>query len=247
MQKREPKKSETLEIRIPHETKTAFMSICRAEGVSASDVLRTCISRHLEPAGRTPVHWTKEFRMAFLENPRRRHILLGSAGALAAAIAILSLAVPAQAAVDPRLIAVFDWLDGDHNGRVGRAEYLVASESAPPLGAVGIVVETPMAPPNQTHEALFRRLDADGDGSLTLAEIDAAASVRTIIAPSIAGADFNRDGSLSEGELAAYLTAQRAAGGASDPSAGVSLMAHGIVAARDTDHDGIVALADLQR
>jgi hypothetical protein len=246
MQNREPKKSETLEIRIPHETKTAFMSACRAKGVSASDVLRTCISGHLEPAGRTPVHWTKEIRMVFSEKPRRR-ILLGSAGALAAAIAMVSLAVPAQAAVDPRLVAVFDWLDRDHDGRVGRAEYLAASESAPPLGAVGIIVETPMAPPNQTHEALFRRLDADGDGSLTLAEIDAVASARTIIAPSIAGADFNRDGNLTEGELAAYLTAQRAAAGASDPSAGVSLMAHGIVAARDADHDGVVALADLQR
>jgi Ca2+-binding EF-hand superfamily protein len=248
MQKREPKKSETLEIRIPHETKTAFMSACRAKGVSASDVLRTCISGHLESAGRTPLHWTKEIRMAFSEKPRRRRILLGSTGALAAGIAMVTLAVPAHAAIDPRLAAVFGWMDADHDGRVSRAEYVGASASAPPLGAVGIVVETIAPPPRgETQEALFRRLDADGDGSLTVAEIAAAASVRTIISPAIAAADANADGSLTEAELAAYLTARRAAAGERDPSAGVGLMVHGIIAARDRDHDGMVALADLER
>jgi Ca2+-binding EF-hand superfamily protein len=249
MQKREPKKSETLEIRIPHETKTAFMSVCRARGVSASDVLRACVRRHLESAGGTSFHWTKEIRMAFLEKPRRRHILLGSAGALAACIAVVTLAVPAHAAIDPRIAAVFGWMDANHDGRVSRAEYVGASASAPPLGAVGIVVETTTPPPphGETQEALFRRLDADGDGSLTLAEVAAAASVRTTISPAIAAADANADGSLTEGELAAYLTSQRAAAGERDPSAGVGLMVHGIIAARDTDHDGLVSLADLER
>jgi Ca2+-binding EF-hand superfamily protein len=248
MHKREPKKSETLEIRIPHETKTAFMSACRAKGVSASDVLRACIGRHLESAGRTPLHWTKEISMAFLEKSRRRRILLGSAGALAAGIGVVTLAGPAHATIDPRLAAMFGWMDANHDGRVSRAEYIGASSSAPPLGAVGIVVETIATPPRgETQAALFRRLDADGDGSLTVAEIAAAASVSTIISPAIAAADANADGSLTEGELAAYLTARRAAAGEADPSAGVGLMVHGIIAAHDTDRDGMVALADITR
>ena len=37
------KKTETIEIRLPHDTKTAFMARCRAEGRTASDVLRRFI------------------------------------------------------------------------------------------------------------------------------------------------------------------------------------------------------------
>ena len=186
--------------------------------------------------------------MALSQKPSRRQILLGSAGALAAGAALTTLSAPAQAAIDPRLAAMFGWMDADHDGRVSRTEYIGASASAPPLGAVGIIVETKAPPPpGETQDALFRRLDADGDGSLTVAEIDAKASVSTIISPAIAAADANADGGLNEAELAAYLTAQRAAAGERDPSAGVGLMVHGIVAARDTDHDGMVALADLER
>ena len=50
---------------------------------------------------------------------------------------------------------------------------------------------------------------------------------------------------MTEGELAAYLTAQRAAAGEGNPSDGVGLMVHGIIAAHDADRDGVVALADL--
>ena len=42
---RPPKKSESLEIRIPYPTKQAFMAHCRAEGRSASEELRAFIER----------------------------------------------------------------------------------------------------------------------------------------------------------------------------------------------------------
>lgn len=42
-----PKKSESLEIRIPYPTKTAFMALCQARGRSASEDLRGFIEQQL--------------------------------------------------------------------------------------------------------------------------------------------------------------------------------------------------------
>lgn len=47
MHKRAPKKSENLELRLPHATKHAFMAQCRREGRSASEVLRGFIDTYL--------------------------------------------------------------------------------------------------------------------------------------------------------------------------------------------------------
>lgn len=47
MHKRAPKKSENLEIRLPHDAKHAFMERCRRDGRSASDVLRGFIDAYL--------------------------------------------------------------------------------------------------------------------------------------------------------------------------------------------------------
>ena len=44
---RAPKKSETLEIRIPYPTKTAFMEKARAEGRAASEIVREQIDAYL--------------------------------------------------------------------------------------------------------------------------------------------------------------------------------------------------------
>ena len=46
------KKSESLEIRIPHPTKEAFMARCRADGRSASEALRAFIDQQLEAPAR---------------------------------------------------------------------------------------------------------------------------------------------------------------------------------------------------
>ena len=43
------KKSETLEVRIPHATKQAFMARCHAQGRSASQDVRTFIEAQLQP------------------------------------------------------------------------------------------------------------------------------------------------------------------------------------------------------
>lgn len=114
-----PKKSESLEIRIPHPTKQAFMARCQAEGRSASEVLRDLIDRRLEPAPR---------------RSRRRWRLAAGALVVAgmAAAAAPTLARPSLQAEFQRLDANRDQVvtldelsraDANGDGAISFAEY----------------------------------------------------------------------------------------------------------------------------
>jgi hypothetical protein len=190
-----------------------------------------------------------EIRMYLAGKSTRRRAATGVlAASITAAIAVTSHAAPARAAADPRVAAVFEWIDSNHDGRITAAEFGKSMSRPEPTGAVGLMVKTKIPPPKgETRERLFKRLDSNRDGALSLAELSSQVMIRTRAAPGIAAADTNGDGLFSEGELAAYLTAQRAAAGLAKPSAGVALLARGIVQEHDRDHDGRVALADLQR
>lgn len=103
---RPPKKSETLEIRLPHAAKVAFMERCRAEGVTASEVVRGLIDRTVPPSAsrRTPRIWQ----------------------ALAVAVAgivIGAVAAPSIAQALPGSRAAFDQMDANRDGVVTFAEY----------------------------------------------------------------------------------------------------------------------------
>ena len=102
---RPPKKSETLEIRIPFPTKQAFMANCRAEGRSASQELRGFIDQRLET--RSPVR-----------SARRLHPII--AGALIAA-AVGAAAAPALARATR--MTTFETLDTNSDGVLTRAEF----------------------------------------------------------------------------------------------------------------------------
>jgi len=104
MTARPPKKSETLEVRLPFETKTAFMARCQAEGRTASDAVRGFIEGELSPVRRT--------RM------RGWH-------ALAAAVAGLILGAVAAPSLAQTAIAhpSFEVLDANHDGVLSPAEY----------------------------------------------------------------------------------------------------------------------------
>lgn len=103
---RPPKKSETLEVRLPHAAKTAFMDRCRASGLTASEVVRTLIERDATaPRGR----WT-----------------LSAGQALAAAIAGLAIgavAAPSIAQALPGSRVAFDQMDTNRDGVVTFAEF----------------------------------------------------------------------------------------------------------------------------
>ncbi|MDB5439158.1 MAG: hypothetical protein JWM33_1585 [Caulobacteraceae bacterium] len=116
---RPPKKSESIEIRIPYPAKTAFMEACRREGRSASEVLREMIDLHgaaPEPTGR----------------PRAlKWILAGLA-----AIGLASAALPSLARANPE--AAFQHMDRNSDGVIDRAEF-AARISSPRLSGRGWV------------------------------------------------------------------------------------------------------------
>ncbi|RIA47120.1 EF hand domain-containing protein [Hephaestia caeni] len=246
MTDREPKKTETLEVRVSHETKTAFMATCAANGVSASKVLRGFIAGHIAATDRAPPRW-KEFAM-LTHHLRRRPTLTLAGAALFSAIATIALVAPAKAAIDPRVTAAFDWMDANHDGDIDAAEFSGADDASPASDTIVIELTNTMpSVPNETRDALFARLDTDRNGTLTAAELARGTSVSVTVSPAVVAADANRDGRIGEAELAAHLAADRARAGAPDASAGVGLMAHAIVVTNHPDENGTVALADLAR
>ncbi|CAN5159711.1 EF-hand domain-containing protein [soil metagenome] len=117
---RSPKKSETIEIRLPHQTKTAFMARCRTDGRTASEALRGFIDGELA-SGRSPGRLKFSLWQA---------LVAASAGLAIGAIAAPSLAQNAAAspnahAWDSPSKAAFARLDQDHDGVVTLAEFQV--------------------------------------------------------------------------------------------------------------------------
>ena len=105
---RPPKKSESLEIRIPHDAKQAFMARCQRDGRSASEAVRSYIDREIA----RPV-------------ARRGRLVSGALIAAAvAAVALPSLArQPATGAAELLRRAAFAQLDANRDGVLTLNEY----------------------------------------------------------------------------------------------------------------------------
>jgi len=106
---RPPKKSETLEIRIPYDAKQAFMARCQEEGVSASEAVRGFIESQVAPPALA------------LAPARPRYSRLKAALAAAAALAVGATALPSLAGQVDR--SGFERFDLDHDGVVTLAEF----------------------------------------------------------------------------------------------------------------------------
>lgn len=101
---RPPKKSETLEIRLSHADKLAFMARCRSEGLTASEVVRALIET---PAAR----------------PKKPAKAWQALAAAMAGLLIGAVAAPSIAQALPGSRAAFDQLDANHDGVVSFAEF----------------------------------------------------------------------------------------------------------------------------
>jgi len=106
---RPPKKSETIEVRLSHEAKTAFMERCRQERLTASEAIRLFID---DQPGARPV-----------ARPRRggywRILVAGVAGAVLG----LGVAAPSLAWGAQNTRPVFDQLDRNHDGVLTYQEF----------------------------------------------------------------------------------------------------------------------------
>ncbi len=100
---RPPKKSETLEVRLPHAAKVAFMERCRAAGLTASEVVRELIENEA-PRPRPAKRW--------------QAALLAVAGLIIGAVAAPSIA---QALPGSR--AAFDQMDANGDGVISFSEF----------------------------------------------------------------------------------------------------------------------------
>jgi hypothetical protein len=153
---RPPKKSETLEIRIPYPTKTAFMEKAKAEGRAASEIVREQIDAYLGQEAVEPENFADKAVVMIRRNLKGAGLMLAGAGS---ALAISLAAAPATAGrgiEDTPLTATG----------------LNASDGSSPLM---IVVDLPEG--GLTAEEFgrlvgnaFARLDKDGNGLITLGE-----------------------------------------------------------------------------
>lgn len=133
------KKSETLEVRIPYETKQAFLAACREDGTNASEVVREQVQSYLDSRARPSPDEKRTIVMQFPPNVRRYGPRVAAGGI--AAIGLTALAVLPSAA-DPDFKAQFSRLDTNGDGQVSEEEFLNTSYPGDEKGAKNVVVET---------------------------------------------------------------------------------------------------------
>ena len=116
------KKSETLEVRIPHETKQAFLVACREDGTTASEVVREQVQTYLDARERPPLEAdTRTLIMTLASNVRRYAPRVAAGGVLA--IGLTAVAVLPSAAA-PDFKAQFTRLDVNGDGVLSVDEFL---------------------------------------------------------------------------------------------------------------------------
>ena len=106
---RAAKKNGSIEIRLPDQTKAAFMEQCRREGLTASEAVRSFIDEQLMPR-------------QYVRQRRVSHWRIGVA-AVAGAVLGGGVAAPSIANSAGNTRPAFQDLDRDHNGTLTPEEF----------------------------------------------------------------------------------------------------------------------------
>ncbi|MFT3725410.1 MAG: EF-hand domain-containing protein [Hyphomonadaceae bacterium] len=131
------KKSETLEVRIPYETKQAFLTACREDGTTASEVVRESVQTYLDGRERPPIPEKRTLIMK-IPQPVRHYAPRIAAGSIAAIGLATFAALPSAAA--PDFQAQFSRLDTNKDGVLSPDEFLGPKFETKPDN--NVVIET---------------------------------------------------------------------------------------------------------
>lgn len=214
------KKSDKLEVRLPHATKQAFLQRCQAEGRSASEAVRGFIDAYLA----RPLT-QKELPMFV------RPTLAYAAATAALVIGVVTLtATPSRAAPDFK--AIFNGIDANHDGKVTKEEMtgkrtgggVTGNPSGKRSGSVSLSAGFDDLDVNRDGAVVFAefeafslasmkkaflQMDANSDGKITLAEMHPSPAEPKANGMSVSGDaqaffirfDKNKDGALTEAEF----------------------------------------------
>lgn len=229
---RSPKKSETLEVRLDHQTKQDFIETCRENGTTASDVVRSGIEKYLarynKPFWRpTPEANDGVSAMIVPFVKHRKRVLAGGVGAVT-----LAAMVALPSAAGPDMKAAFARLDQDGDGKLTITEFMgpeagdsrrvekvvkeIIEENAEDADRDGREVEE-LEIVSETFAVLLPPEDGDVDGQWGVS-MQASRSIKggdpdSVDVPEdprqeeFAGMDTNGDGDVSLGEFEARMKA----------------------------------------
>jgi Ca2+-binding EF-hand superfamily protein len=161
------KKSDTLQIRIPHGTKTEFLDACRKDRVSASEILRRAILDYLSLRKRPSSPERKGLPIMIPTTLRKKRYLV-VAGGLAGLAALVAL----PSAADPDYSATFHKIDKNGDGVLTAEEFFGAELPAETLTETRRSMRQDRPAPDPTamrvlHEdyvSIFPRAEGHPDG-----------------------------------------------------------------------------------
>jgi len=191
---RPPKKTETLEVRLPLAVKHAFMAKAHGEGRTASATVRAFIDSYLAD-GTVP-----EARPMFKRFARP----VAATSIVASALALYAV-TPAAVSAAPDLKAIFDDLDRNGDGSLSVAEFVDRdgeSGRLEPVDSVFVRASTRLGDDPEPRPALVRKV-----GAAELPQGMMTAEVRANLRGPFDAQDGDNDGSVSFSEFRRYHVA----------------------------------------